>query len=733
MSALARWVLDHRRLVVAFWIVATIWGVAATANIGSRLDQKESVPGREGPQTNQAILGRYHNGASVDPLVAVTTLPAGATVDSPGVRAELRSAFGGIAAALPGARMVSWVSTGNRVYVSADGRTTFALIDPRPAPRGDGSQIEPGRLAAARAAARQSRVAGAPVQLTGIQALQSDKDAKREQGGEGAGLLAETALGALGALAVLAFVFASLLAFVPLVMAVISIVTTMLVIYGLTEITDVSFIVQILVSLIGLGVAIDYSLLMVVRWREERQRGSDNEAAVISAMERAGRAVFFSGSTVAVGLFALVVLPVPFLRSIGYGGMLIPLVSVLVALTLLPVILATLGPRLDWPPIRRDDHASRFWTRWAALVVRHRVIASTAAMTLLVALIIPATSLYPGQPKASSLSTGGDAETGLIALERSGIGPGALTPFEILVRGRQAQASTVARVAQTVQGVRGAVAPTGPSWQRAGTETVAVLPSVDGNTPAGRATVARVRNAVHPLAGHPRVGGATAETKDFIDAVYGSFPLMITLIAIVTFVLLARTFRSLLLPLKAVVLNLISVGAAYGVVTLIWQDGYGSKLIWGIDSTGAITSFVPLMVFAFIFGLSMDYEVFILTRMREEYDRTGSTREAVIGGLGRIGRLITSAALILFFAFAALTSVPETEIKIFGTALAAGILLDATIVRALLVPALVSLFGRWNWWLPDAARRLLLLPESSESMSLPEPARPRSAVKTQVG
>lgn len=198
-----------------------------------------------------------------------------------------------------------------------------------------------------------------------------------------------------------------------------------------------------------------------------------------------------------------------------------------------------------------------------------------------------------------------------------------------------------------------------------------------------------------------------AQNVDFVDAVYGNFPLMVVLIALITFVLLARAFRSLLLPLKAIVLNVLSVGAAYGVMVLMWQDGYGSEAIWGIKSTGAITAWVPLMIFAFLFGLSMDYEVFILARMREEYDTQHATDPAVIAGIGRTGRLVTSGALILFFSFIALASGPETDIKVIGTGLAAGILLDATVVRMLLVPALVSLFGRWNWWLPALPARIL--------------------------
>jgi len=214
------------------------------------------------------------------------------------------------------------------------------------------------------------------------------------------------------------------------------------------------------------------------------------------------------------------------------------------------------------------------------------------------------------------------------------------------------------------------------------------------------------------------VGGAAAGDADFVAAIYGNFPLMIGLIALVTFVLLARAFRSLLLPLKALLLNVVSVGAAWGAMTLVWQLGYGSKAIWGIAATGSITTWIPLMIFAFLFGLSMDYEVFILSRMREEYDRTGSTSAAVVGGIGHTGRLVTSAALILMLTFVSLASSPGTDLKMLATGLAAGILLDATVVRMLLVPALVALFGRWNWWLPALPARLLRVQPSPAHTSL---------------
>ena len=224
----------------------------------------------------------------------------------------------------------------------------------------------------------------------------------------------------------------------------------------------------------------------------------------------------------------------------------------------------------------------------------------------------------------------------------------------------------------------------------------------------GTAVVSAVGDAVRgAVSGDVGVAGAGATVQDYSSAVYDNFPYVLLIIALITFLLLVRTFRSVLLPVKAVLLNLVSLAAVFGSVVFFWQQGHGSSSLFGIAPTGAITFWLPVIIFAFLFGLSMDYEVFILARMREEYDETGSTSRAVIGGLGRTGRLVTSAALILFFAFAALASAPGTDIKVLGTALGVGILIDATIVRALLVPALVSLFGRYNWWLPTWLAKLV--------------------------
>ena len=490
---------------------------------------------------------------------------------------------------------------------------------------------------------------------------------------------------------------------------------TFLVVGGLTELTGVSQIVEFLIALIGLGVAIDYSLLVVSRWREERAAGRDNTAAVTEAMNHAGRAVVFSGLTVAIGLLSMVVLPVPMLRSVGYGGVLVPLVSVVVSVTLLPVILATVGPRLDWPRLRTERRASRVFSAWARGVYRHRWLAALAGLGILAALMLPALSLHLGEPGSSAQATSGPAHDALVTLTDGGVPSGVLTPAEVLTSAVSGQApaseaASVAASAARVPGVYAAVAPATPDYQRDGTVIVTVIPVAESSVPAGQTTIAGLEQS---LLGRPHVigiGGDGAALIDFNHAVYGDFPLMLAIISVATFLLLTRAFRSVLLAAKAVVFNLISLTAAYGVLTWVWQDGHGSGALWGIPATGAITMWVPLMVFAFLFGLSMDYEVFILTRIREAYDGSGDARHAVVEGLGRTGRLVTSAAAILMLSFLSMSTGPQTDLKILATGLGAGILIDAVVVRCLLVPALVALFGKANWWLPSPLARVLRVP-----------------------
>ncbi|HWX52847.1 MAG TPA: MMPL family transporter, partial [Solirubrobacteraceae bacterium] len=421
MRTLTRWVLAHKRLVVIFWVLLTLIGAASAGSATKALKQKFSVPGKEGWITNQSINKNFHGtGGNTSPLLPVVTLPAGKSVSSPGVAAQLAGVEAEVRKVIPGVRVAGYADTHDPSFLSRDGRTTFIVAYPPPEPN-ESFGNNPEAAKHLTRALRTMSVAGAPVHVTGYDAL-----SVQSGGGGGPGVLLEALLGGVGALFVLAFVFGSLLALVPMMMAIASILTTFLVVWGLTTITEVSPIVQFLIALIGLGVSIDYALIVVVRWREERSHGASDDLAVERAMQTAGRAVVFSGTTVAIGLLALVALPLPFLRSVGYGGLLIPLVSVLVAVTLLPVVLRSIGPKLDWPHRRDDDKASSSWTSWANLVVRRRWLAAIAAALVLAALVLAATHLQLGLSNLDTIAKQGDAKQGLVAIERSGIGAGAL-------------------------------------------------------------------------------------------------------------------------------------------------------------------------------------------------------------------------------------------------------------------------------------------------------------------
>jgi RND superfamily putative drug exporter len=711
VESLARFVLRHRLVVVLGWLVLMVAGGIVAGPVTDRLTFDFSLPGQPGYEAEQQLIATFGT-STADTLLPVITVPAGGTVADR--KADIAGVFDALRAAVPQVRVVDLGSTGDDRFITDDGRSTFALVQ-GPQPNGFGPGISAQVLPVVQQAAG---AAGLQAGFTSYALLAAGGDTS------GPSVLAETIFGAVGALAVLLFVFASFLAFVPLIIAAVSILTTFLLVLGLTYLTDVSFVVQFLIALVGLGVAIDYSLLLVSRWREERAHGHPNDEAVVIAMRTAGHAVVASGVTVAISLLALVIVPVPFLRSMGLGGMLIPLVSVSVVLTLLPAVLSKVGPRVDWPRIRHDAVAARGWSAWARLIVRRRWIAAGVAIVVLGIIIAPVFGLKIGQSNTESLASSGPAFDTLQTLEQGGVGDGVITPIEVLVPDDQAAAAIAA--ADGVPGVRMAVA----GGSHDGTTVVDVLPDAETVDSASIDVVDGVRTAVEGATdGSVGVAGVGAIVQDYFRAVYDNFPYVLALIALITFVLLVRTFRSLLLPIKAVLLNLISLAAVFGFVTFFWQEGHGSEAVFGVSATGAITFWLPVIIFAFLFGLSMDYEVFILARMREEWDATGSTRAAVVTGLGRTGRLVTSAALILFFAFAALASSPGTDIKVLGTALGVGILIDATLVRALLVPALVSLFGRWNWWLPGGLARVLRVePSPVETVAERRVAEPSSMV-----
>ncbi len=716
MQALTRFVLRHKLIVAVFWLLIAAAGVLTIGGTTHRMTNSFAMPGQAFKVDNQ-IQATYGNGGSQTPYVAVLTAPPGQRVSSPAVAAAAGRAFASLQHSLPHVRIADYATTGNAAFNTKTGATTYALVY-TPAVSGFGGPSEGPAIQRTLSAAVP---ANWHIGITGAQLLSAGAPTAKK----GTGVMAEAMIGGLGALVILAFVFASFLALLPLLIGGVSVLATFLLVGGLTEITGISQIVEFLIALIGLGVAIDYSLLVVSRWREERAAGRDNEQAVTAAMEHAGRAVVFSGLTVAIGLLSMIVLPVAMLRSVGIGGVLVPLVSVAVAVTLLPVILATVGPRLDWPRLRTERSASRVFSAWARGVYRHRWLAALGGIAILAALMLPALSLHLGLPGSSAEATSGPAHTALTTLTDGGVPAGVLTPAEVLTSGH---ADAVRAAAAKVPGVYTAFAPTTSDYHRAGTAIVTVIPTAEDGGPAGQATMRQLEAALLPNRHVLGVGGEGPSLIDFNHAVYGDFPLMLAIIGLATFLLLTRAFRSVVLAAKAVVFNLVSLAAAYGVLTWVWQDGHGSNAVWGIPATGAITMWVPLMVFAFLFGLSMDYEVFILTRIREVYDESGDARHAVTEGLGRTGRLVTSAAAILMLSFLSMSTGPQTDLKILATGLGAGILIDAVVIRCLLVPAMVALFGHVNWWLPGWLGRVLRVPAAPPVPSA-EPALALAAAR----
>jgi RND superfamily putative drug exporter len=718
MAGLARFVIRMRWLVVAAWIVLTVVGMFSAAKLSDRWFQSFSIPGYSAYEANQRTLKAFGSGEQV-PLVAVLTAKGDIT------KVEgVERAIAVTSRVVPGGRVGSWFDTHSDMYLSPDRHTMVATI--YPPGNATFSSLPP--IEQARAALQQATPSGVTSHLTGRDAI------FQSQGGDtGPGVLTETLVGAIGALIVLLFVFGTLPAIaVPLAMAAASILTTFACVLALTYVTDVSIIVQFLVALVGLGVSIDYALLMIFRFREELAAGSSPDDALAETMTHAGRSVIVSGSTVAIGLLSMVILPLPFIRSIGIGGMLIPLVAVIAAITLLPAMLSLLGTRINRvrvmpkrfvePP--SADHG--FWARWARTVTRRPLPIFVIGVVIVALVISPALHMNPSDAELKKEPGSGDAEAGRNAITASGIPDGVYLPYVVVAEGNVGQ-ERLARVATSVSnadGIFGASAP--PSWRRDKIALVEAFGDDDGSSRTAKKTIAHLRETVLPNASTEvgsgtklTLAGAAPEARDFISAVYGKFPYVLLFVLVLTFVLLMRAFRSVVLPLKAVILNLVSLGAAYGIVVFVFQDGHGSDAIWGVQATDAVISWIPLMIFAFLYGISMDYEVFMITRMREVYDEIHDTPRAIELGLARTGKLVTSAALVLMFAFFSLSTSPGPDIKQFAIGLAAGIVFDATVIRALLVPSTMMLLGRWNWWLPKWTARVL--------RTRPSPLEPASA------
>jgi putative drug exporter of the RND superfamily len=699
-----RFILRNRWLVVAVWLVVLLAGGYANGKLSALLSNTFTMPGTDSERA-RTILRDHYGDRSDGAFTVVFQVPSSA---DPDLQARLQSAMARAAKKVPTGKPRP-LTAGGPHLLYGDIVSTLSIADAkgytddilRVLPRGNG--VTP--------------------YVTGQAAIQHDLDPIFDEDLRNGELFIAVPI----ALLILLLVFGlSWAVTIPLLFAACTIMGTLGAVYVFAHYITMATYVTNLVQLIGLGIAVDYSLLIVYRFREELHRHESKDDAIVRTMATAGRAVVFSGATVAIGLALLLFMPSPFMRSMGIGGFLIPLVSIAAAVTLQPALLSLYGRRgvRRAAVVRRVRDSGRrgYWERLAAAIMRRPIAFLAGGAALLVAAAVPAFALQLTPGSAQGIPQHPQAIHGFDVLKRA-VGAGALSPTQIVVDSGRAggvvaesvQSSIVRLISDVsrdreVRFVR--YEPQRPFLDPSARYAQIVVAGKHeyGEEPA-QSFVHRLRDDIIPAAKWPEdvrvlAGGGPPQGVDFIDRSYAVFPWLVLGVLVLTYLLLMRAFRSIILPLKAVLLNLLSVAASYGALVVVFKWGLGSSL-WGLYQFPQVEAWIPIFLFAMLFGLSMDYEVFLVTRMREAWDETKDNARAVGLGLERTGRIVTAAAIVMVAAFSGFIAGRVVGLQEFGFGLAVAIFLDATIVRALLVPSLMALFGRYNWWLPRRVARVV--------------------------
>jgi uncharacterized membrane protein YdfJ with MMPL/SSD domain len=698
--------IRHRWVVIATWAVVFLVSGWTMSGLSKLLTNRFSIPGSDTARAEKILQDEYGRRSDGSFQIVVRAKPGG----SP---AQIQTAVAAAAA-----RAVKVVPTGKLAGVQRVSDTTVQAIIV--------SNLEPADAKGYTKNVREAigQIPGAETYVTGAAAVTYDTDKVFARDAKVGELYTAIPLAAL----ILLFVFGSLAVLLPLIFAATAIPTTLAIIWIFAHFMELSTYLQNLVMLIGLGIAIDYSLFIVYRYREERRAGAEKEDAIAKTMATAGRAVVFSGTAVAIGLAVMLAMPLPFMRGFGVGGLIIPLVSVTCALTLLPVLLYLIVDKLDRVRLipkrvveRRADEENNLWGRLAHFIMRRPLPVATLTTAVLLALALPVFSLEVGPGTNKGIPQDLQSVRGLDILSAE-LGEGATAPTDVIVDTQRAGGVRTPEVQAALQRLTTEVESDPEVAAVSGEDSPASALAADGRylhlqivgkheygSPEEMDFVKRFRDRYVPRAGFPPsvdvyAGGGPPSSVDVIDTAYGAFPWLVLVVLVLTYFLLLRAFRSLLLPLKAIILNLLSIGAAYGLLVMVFKWGGGS--VFGLQSFDQIEFWIPIFLFAMLFGLSMDYEVFLVSRMREEWDNGRPNDEAVATGLAKTGRLVTAAGLIMFAAFMGFVVGSILGLQQFGFGLAAAIIIDVTIIRALLVPSAMELFGRWNWWLPQNVARV---------------------------
>jgi RND superfamily putative drug exporter len=735
-SRIANLVSHRPRLVLIIWLVAVAVSIPFAARIGEVLTAQPSVPESSVPEQVREILAedfRQGNAYSVILLSRSTSSRLG--------ESRFDNAYARAVSAIeeiPGVMGVrDYRRSQGLPLVGEDGRYLISLIsikaDSEVAAQDVTQEI---RAALARESGLSFSLAGGPASVQELEQI-SERDTRRAE-----------LFGLPLSLIVLVFAFGALVASgLPLLVAMVSVTVSFAVLYGLGQFMPFAVFTQSIVTILGLATGIDYALLMVNRFREELRNGlNPMQAAEITALT-SGKAVTFSGVTVLIALSALLVPPLAFIRSLGLGTIVVLAVSILVSTTALPALLALLGERVNSIRVTRREPGLRsrsFWRRRALLILRRPWAWALAGAGALLVLSIPSAGMEVADPGARGLSTATDAHKVVTALEGVGL-EGLLEPIEVLVdfgdRGffnpsSQRRVSRLSRLLQQIPevgAVNSAMAveniPTLMLYQYYATQQLALRSELRdlvtatvsesgryalisvfplGNLPPHEVAALRaeVNEAIDEVGVQALVGGASIFEAEWTRLLYRSFPLAVALVYLGILVVLGLAFRSLLIPLKSILLNTLTVATAYGVITLIFQEGWLAGLFGVPGGLGYVDSSAPLFIFAIVFGLSMDYEVFLVARIYEAHRRGLSDRDAVVAALSATGGVITSAAAVMLVVFSSFIFSEVVLIKTLGLGLALAVLLDATLVRLALVPAMMFLAGRWNWWLPRPMARL---------------------------
>jgi len=684
-----RWVLALAGVFVA---VAVVWG---TGVFGALADGGFEDPASDSARAEQ-LIAQTADGPRAD-VVAIYRDPNG-TVDEPGFRSSVES----VLAALPHDEVVgsaTYWQTQSPAMVSGDRHATYAVLELVGADA-------PARAETYQAVQDKLAAPGLELQVAGASAIFDEINTTIQEDIARAETLSMPIL-----LVLLVVIFGSLAAAsLPLAIGAIAVLGAFTMLRLLTLVTDISVFSINIVTILGLGLAIDYALFMVSRFREELPRHDTVEAALVRTMATAGRTVVFSGITVAISLAALLIFPLMFLRSMGFGGIAAVLVAMVAALTVLPALLAVLGRRVDalrLPMLKRfrrrpSAHAvveRGFWYRLAHSVMRRPVAYAAVIGVLLVAFGAPFLSARWGGVDARMLPETAPSRIASTTLEND-FPTNATTPIDIVVTGDQAGVPGYLDAVRAVPGVTSADV----VGQRGDTTVIGVGYAAQWGSPEAQDLVRDIRAVPDPAGSEAIVGGGTAQIIDQLGGIGRMLPWAAAVAIGATLVLLFLAFGSVVLPVKAVIMNTLSLAASFGVVVWIFQEGHLSDLL-GFTATDTLAPGNLVLMLAILFGLSMDYEVFLLSRIREQWDATGDNTAAVATGMQRSGRIITGAALLLVVVIGAFSTSGVAMIKMIGVGMAVAIILDATVIRALLVPATMRLLGRANWWAPGPMAR----------------------------